>query len=71
MGDFNHPDICWKGNTAGHKQSKFLECTDGNFLTQVIEEPKRGHSLTDLILQTSRSWYGDMKIGGSLDCSDH
>ena len=29
MGDFNHPDICWKDNTAGHKKSrKFLECVD-------------------------------------------
>ncbi|XP_059585982.1 DNA nucleotidylexotransferase isoform X7 [Alligator mississippiensis] len=25
IGDFNHPDICWEGNTAVHKQSrKFL-----------------------------------------------
>ena len=29
MGDFNHPDICWRDNTAGHKQSRrFLECVD-------------------------------------------
>ena len=33
MGDFNHPDICWRDNTAGHKQSRrFLECIDDNFL---------------------------------------
>ncbi|KAK4831507.1 hypothetical protein QYF61_018091 [Mycteria americana] len=26
MGHFNHPDICWRDNTAGHKQSRrFLE----------------------------------------------
>lgn len=26
MGDFNHPCICWKDNTAGHKNSRrFLE----------------------------------------------
>ena len=33
MGDFNHPNICWKDNTAGHQQSKrFLECVDDYFL---------------------------------------
>jgi len=37
MGEFNHPDICWRNHMAGHKQSKrFLECIDDNFLFQVI-----------------------------------
>ena len=27
MGEFNHPNICWRDNTAGHKQSRrFLQC---------------------------------------------
>ncbi|GAB0188316.1 hypothetical protein GRJ2_001296900 [Grus japonensis] len=31
MGDFNHPDICWRDSAAEHKQSrKFLECVDDN-----------------------------------------
>ncbi|GAB0207569.1 hypothetical protein GRJ2_003222600 [Grus japonensis] len=35
MGDFNHPDICWRDNTAGHKQSRrFLECVNDNFLSK-------------------------------------
>jgi len=35
--DFNHPDICWRDNTAGHQTSKrFLECLDDNFLFQVV-----------------------------------
>ncbi|KAF4804354.1 hypothetical protein TURU_008626 [Turdus rufiventris] len=34
VGDFNYPDICWKSNTAKHKQSKrFLESFDDNFLS--------------------------------------
>ncbi|GAB0186320.1 hypothetical protein GRJ2_001097300 [Grus japonensis] len=42
MGDLNHPDICWKDNTAGLKQSrKFLEQINGNFLAWVIEEPTK------------------------------
>ncbi|PKU26923.1 selenoprotein n [Limosa lapponica baueri] len=33
MGDFNHPDICWKDNTEGHKKSRrFLACVNDNFL---------------------------------------
>lgn len=44
MGDSNHPDICWRDNTAGHEQSRrFLEWFDDKFLLQVTEEPtKRG-----------------------------
>ncbi|GAB0206453.1 hypothetical protein GRJ2_003110900 [Grus japonensis] len=39
MGDFNHPDICWKGNRAKHAQSRrFLQSIDDNFLTQLVEE---------------------------------
>jgi len=34
MGDFNHPTMCWRNITAGHKQSRsFLECISDNFLT--------------------------------------
>jgi len=37
LGDFHHPDICWKDNTAGHKQyRRFLKCIH-EFLLQVIE----------------------------------
>ena len=33
-----HPDICWRDNTAGHRQARrFLECIDDSFLLQVIE----------------------------------
>ena len=35
MGDFNHPDMYWRDNTAGHKQSRrFLECIDDNFFSK-------------------------------------
>ena len=38
MGDFSYPNICWRDNTAGRKQSRrFLECIDNNFLLQVIK----------------------------------
>ncbi|XP_019358205.1 PREDICTED: DNA nucleotidylexotransferase isoform X1 [Gavialis gangeticus] len=37
MGDFNHPDICWEGNTAVHKQSRqFLVSVKDNILVKVL-----------------------------------
>ncbi|GAB0205478.1 mitochondrial enolase superfamily member 1 [Grus japonensis] len=72
MGDFNHPDICWRDNTAEHKQSrKFLECVDDNFLLQVIEEPMRRGAMLDLIFTNKEGLVGDVKLKGSLGCSDH
>ncbi|GAB0195031.1 hypothetical protein GRJ2_001968400 [Grus japonensis] len=57
MGDFNHPDICWRDNAAEHKQSrKFLECVNDNFLLQVIEEPTRRGAMLDLILTNKEGW---------------
>ncbi|GAB0186589.1 hypothetical protein GRJ2_001124200 [Grus japonensis] len=72
MEDFNHPNICWKGNTAGHKQSRrFLEGIDDNFLFQVIEEPTRRGATLDLVLTNKEGLVGNMKLKGSLGCSDH
>ncbi|GAB0210350.1 mitochondrial enolase superfamily member 1 [Grus japonensis] len=72
MGDFNHPDICWRDNAAERKQSrKFLECIDDNFLLQVIEEPTRRGAMLDLILTNKEGLVGDVKLKGSLGCSDH
>ena len=72
MEDFNHPDTCWRDNTAGHKQSRrFLECTDDNFLLQVIEEPMRRGAMLDLVLTNKEGLVGNVKLKGSLGCSDH
>ncbi|GAB0205799.1 hypothetical protein GRJ2_003045500 [Grus japonensis] len=65
MGDFNHPDICWRDNAAERKQSrKFLECVDDNFLLQVIEEPTRRGAMLDLVLTNKEGLVGDMKLKG-------
>jgi len=40
LGDFNHPNICWKSSTASCRQSRrFLECIEDNFLSQVTDSP--------------------------------
>ncbi|PKU35602.1 dtw domain-containing protein 2 [Limosa lapponica baueri] len=72
MGDSNYSSICWRDNTAGHKQSrKLLECYDGNFLLQVVEEPARRGAMLDLVLTNKEALVGNMKLKGSLSCSDH
>ncbi|GAB0179062.1 hypothetical protein GRJ2_000371500 [Grus japonensis] len=72
MGDFNHPNICWRDNAAERKQSRrFLECVNNNFLLQVIEEPMRRGAMLDLILTNKEGLVGDVKLKGSLGCSDH
>ncbi|GAB0208082.1 mitochondrial enolase superfamily member 1 [Grus japonensis] len=72
MGDFNHPDICWRDNTAGNNQyRRFLECVDDNFLFQVIEEPTRRGAMLDLVLTNKEGLVGNAKLKGSLGCSDH
>ena len=39
MGDFSHPDICWKGNTAEHKlPRRFLECIDDKVIELLLRE---------------------------------
>ncbi|GAB0179105.1 hypothetical protein GRJ2_000375800 [Grus japonensis] len=69
--DFNHPDSCWRDNTAAHKQSRrFLECVDDNFLLQVTEEPRRRGIMLDLVLTNKEGLVGNAKLKGSLGCSD-
>ncbi|GAB0175730.1 hypothetical protein GRJ2_000038200 [Grus japonensis] len=70
--DFNHPDICWKRNSARHAESRrFLQRTDDKFFTQVVEEPMRRGVLLDLVLTNKEGLVGDVKVGSSLGCSDH
>ncbi|KAK4827403.1 hypothetical protein QYF61_017808 [Mycteria americana] len=70
VGDFNLPDVCWKYNTAGRKQSRrFLErVADDNFLTQLVSEPTREGAPLDLLF-TNRE--GLVMVGGCLGQSDH
>jgi len=72
MGEFNHPDICWRDNTAGHRQARrFLECVADNFLLQVIEKPMRTGAMLELVLTNKEGLVGNVKLKGSLGCSHH
>ena len=72
MGDFNHPDICWQSNKARHTRSRqFLQCVDGNFLMQVMDELMKTGVLLDLVFSSEEGLVRDEKAGGRLGCSDH
>ncbi|GAB0193299.1 hypothetical protein GRJ2_001795200 [Grus japonensis] len=72
MRDFNHPDICWRDNAAGHEKSrKFLEGISDNFLLQVTEEPRRRGAMLDLVLTNKEGLVGDMKLKSSIGCSNN
>lgn len=71
LGDFNHPDFCWRDNTAQHRQSrKLLQITENKFLIQVVEEPRRRRVLLDLVLPNQKALVKDGKVGESLGCSN-
>ncbi|PKU39832.1 dtw domain-containing protein 2 [Limosa lapponica baueri] len=70
MKTFNYPDTCCRDNTAGYKQSRrFLERINDNFLLQLIEEPTRRGA--DLVLTNKEGLLRNMKLKGSLGCSNH
>ncbi|KAM6104739.1 LOW QUALITY PROTEIN: ankyrin repeat domain-containing protein 31 [Pterocles gutturalis] len=72
LGDFSHPGICWRSSMVSCMQSRrLLECTEDNFLTQVLDSPSRGVAILDLVVTNTSELIGDIKIGGSLGCSDH
>lgn len=65
VGDFNHPDICWRNNMAKHKQSsRFLESVGHNFLTQVVEEKTSNGELFNHALTNREGFVADVRVGG-------
>jgi len=53
------------------KYAAYLECVDDNFLLQAIEEPMRRGVTLDLALTNREGLVGNVKLKGSLGCSDH
>jgi len=69
MGDFSHPDICWKDHTRHTQSRRFLQSIDDNFLTQVVEDSMSRGVLLDLVLTNKQRLVEDMNAGDSLGCS--
>ena len=47
-----------------------MEIHEENFFRQVIGSPTRGDVVPDLTVTNATELIGDVKIGGSLGCSD-
>jgi len=62
MGEFNHPNICWRNSRAGHKQSKSGEFIDDKFQTKVIKEPTIRGWLLGLTLTNMEGLVADVKV---------
>ncbi|PKU45116.1 tbc1 domain family member 4-like [Limosa lapponica baueri] len=72
LGNFKHFDIYRKSSTASCRQlRRLLECTEPNFLSHIIDNRNRGEVVLDLMVTNTSELVGDVKIGGSLGCSDH
>ena len=72
LGDFNHPDICWKRSIVSCKQHRgLLECSVDNLLSQVTDSPARGDAVLDLLPTNANELIGDIRISGSLVYNDH
>jgi len=72
LGYFNHPSLCWKSNTASYRQSRrLLECTEDNFLSQIIHSLNRGDAMLDMLVINTSELADDDKTGGSLGYNDH
>lgn len=63
MGNFSHPYVHWRNNTAGYKQSKrILECTDYKFLLQVTEQPMRRGAILFLVPTNKEVLVGNVRV---------
>jgi len=72
VGDFSHPDVCWKRNTVSYEQSRrLLECIEDKFISQVMDSPTRQDAILDLLVTNASELIANVKIEGSLSYSDH
>lgn len=56
---------------SGCKQSwRLLECTEENFLVQVLDKATRDEVLPDLVLTIVEELNKESKLGGTWGCSD-
>ncbi|PKU40814.1 egf-like repeat and discoidin i-like domain-containing protein 3 [Limosa lapponica baueri] len=69
LGDFSHPNICWKSGRMSFRQSmRLLECINDHFLSEVMDSPTTGDAMLHLCYQHKLT--GNIKTGDSPGCSD-
>lgn len=72
MEDFNHTSICWRINTAEHKQSRrVLVCIPVNFLMQAVKKSSRESAMLHFTATNRKDLVWDIKARDSFSCSDY
>ena len=72
IGDFNMPDIDWRGGTAKGRAKEFLEAAEDSIMTQLVNFSThiKGNVL-DLVLTNIPERIPEVYEGGRLGRSDH
>ncbi|RMC14982.1 hypothetical protein DUI87_07161 [Hirundo rustica rustica] len=72
---FHKPRALWGTSNTQYlwdeQFRRFLECIDGKFLLQGIEEPAMRGAMLDLVLTNKQELVGHVKLKGSLGCIDN
>ncbi|KAJ7402990.1 hypothetical protein BTVI_81484 [Pitangus sulphuratus] len=72
MGNPKLPDVCWKYNAAERNHPKrFLECMEGNFLTEMMREYTRESVPLHLLFVNRKGLVGDVMVRGCLGQGYH
>ena len=56
---------------ADNPARRFLAPVEDDFLVQVLDGPSRGEALPEPVLANAVESMREVKLGGSLGCSDH
>lgn len=71
LGDFNCPNVDWR-HPSTHCSSHFLvECSNDNFLHQMVTEPTRGDNILDLVFTDDSSCVRRTSVTDPFPGSDH
>jgi len=76
VGDFNFPNIDWKGNWSGEQDNLFIECIRDSFLFQMVQKPTRYREgqtphILDLVLVNDEQLISNIEHSCPIGKSDH
>ena len=76
VGDFNFPEIKWRGAWSSVRGNEFVECIRYVFLNQMVDKPTRSRqgqtsNILDLILVNEVIFISEVKHSSPIGKSDH
>lgn len=75
-GDFNYPEINWNSNLNGNCETKFIDCLNELYFTQLVNKPTRRRqgqksNLLDLLITDDNMMIKNIDHNAPLGKSDH